>query len=40
MKAIVFLGNSLGNLRAFPESVQKWAGVQLHKLQLGLEASD
>ena len=40
MKQIVFLGDALDRLREFPEGARKEAGVQLHKLQLGLEPSD
>ncbi len=40
MKRVEFLGDSLEKLRDFPESVRKEAGVQLHKVQLGLEPSD
>ncbi len=40
MKSIEFLGDSLKQLRDFPESARKEAGVQLHKVQLGLEPSD
>ena len=40
MKRLEFLGDSLTQVRAFPEGVRKEAGVQLHKLQLGLEPSD
>jgi phage-related protein len=40
MKHIEFLGNSLEKLREFPEAARKEAGVQLHKVQLGLEPSD
>jgi phage-related protein len=40
MKRIEFLGDSLAQLRDFPEAARKEAGVQLHKVQLGLEPSD
>ncbi len=40
MKRIEFLGDSLDELRGFPGSARKEAGVQLHKVQLGLEPSD
>lgn len=40
MKRIVFLGDALDRLRGFPEGARKEAGVQLHKVQLGLEPSD
>jgi phage-related protein len=39
-KRIEFLGDALERLRAFPEAVRKECGVQLHKIQLGLEPSD
>jgi phage-related protein len=40
MKRLTFVGNSLTALREFPEPVRKEAGVQLHKIQQGLEPSD
>lgn len=40
MKRLEFLGDSLEQLRDFPEAVRKEAGVQLHKIQLGLEPTD
>lgn len=40
MKSVVFLGDALEQLRDFPEVARKEAGVQLHKIQLGLEPSD
>ena len=40
MKRLEFLGDSLEQLRDFPEGARKEAGVQLHKVQLGLEPSD
>lgn len=40
MKRIVFLGDALDQVRSFPESARKEAGVQLHKVQKGLEPSD
>lgn len=40
MRRVEFLGDSLAQLRRFPESARKEAGVQLHKVQLGLEPSD
>jgi phage-related protein len=40
MKQIVFLGDSLDQVRAFPEAVRKQAGVQLHKVQMGLDPHD
>lgn len=32
MKELVFLGDSLEQLRDFPEAARKEAGVQLHKV--------
>ncbi|GAK73410.1 hypothetical protein RRU01S_38_00140 [Agrobacterium rubi TR3 = NBRC 13261] len=40
MKDLVFLGDSLEQLRDFPEQARKEAGVQLHKVQQGIEPSD
>jgi phage-related protein len=40
LKRVEFLGDSLDQIRAFPESARKEAGVQLHKVQLGLDPSD
>jgi phage-related protein len=40
MRRIEFLGNSLDELRNFPVGARKEAGVQLHKVQQGLEPSD
>ena len=40
MKRLEFLGDSLEQLRDFPEAARKESGVQLHKVQLGLEPSD
>lgn len=40
MKRLEFLGDALDRLRDFPEVARKEAGVQLHKIQLGLEPSD
>ncbi|CAN7635307.1 type II toxin-antitoxin system RelE/ParE family toxin [Pararhizobium sp. LjRoot238] len=40
MKRLEFLGDSLEQLRDFPEDARKEAGVQLHKVQLGLDPSD
>src|SRR5271165_2817503 len=39
-KPIVLLGDALDLLRAFPDAARKEAGVQLHKVQLGLPPSD
>lgn len=40
MKRLVFLGDSLEQVRDFPRSAQKEAGVQLHKVQQGFDPSD
>jgi len=40
MKRLEFLGDSLEQLREFPETARKEAGVQLHKVQQGFEPSD
>jgi phage-related protein len=40
LKPIVFLGDALDSLRAFPDAARKEVGVQLHKVQLGLPPSD
>lgn len=40
LKWLEFLGDSLERSRDFPEAARKEAGVQLHKIQLGLEPSD
>ena len=40
LKPMVFLGDALDRLRAFPEGARKEAGVQLHKVQQGLAPSD
>lgn len=40
MKPIVFLGDSLGELRAFPDAVRHEAGFQLDKVQRGMMPDD
>lgn len=40
MKRIVFPGGALDEVRSFPEGARKEIGVQLHKVQQGLEPSD
>ncbi|MGH8308092.1 MAG: type II toxin-antitoxin system RelE/ParE family toxin [Gammaproteobacteria bacterium] len=40
MKPITFLGNTLRNLREFPESARREAGFQLDKVQRGLTPDD
>ncbi|TIN58675.1 MAG: type II toxin-antitoxin system RelE/ParE family toxin [Mesorhizobium sp.] len=39
-KRLEFLGDSLAQLRDFPEAARKETAVQLPKVQLGLEPSD
>ncbi len=40
MKRLEFLGDALDQVRDFPEGARKEAGVQLHKVQQGLDPSD
>jgi|SRR6185437_11675227 len=40
MKDIVFLGDSRDRLREFPERVRRQAGMELRRVQSGLEPSD
>ncbi len=40
MNRIVFLGDALERLRDFPEGARREAGVQLHKVQLGLDPAN
>lgn len=40
MKAIVFLGDSLDIIRAFPEQARRQAGFELRRVQHGLDPSD
>ena len=40
LKPVRFLGDSLKQLRDFPDGARKQAGVELHRLQLGLEPLD
>jgi len=40
VKRLEFLGDSLARVRDFPQGARKEAGVQLHKVQQGLEPSD
>ena len=40
MKPLSFLGSSLDDLRAFPESARREAGHQLDRVQRGLEPDD
>lgn len=40
MRPLTFVGDSLERIRDFPLEARKEAGVQLHKVQLGLDPSD
>ena len=40
MKPVVFLGDSLSHLRAFPEQARRDAGFQLDRVQRGLDPED
>ena len=40
MKPVVFLGDSLDGLRAFPERARREAGFQLDRVQRGLDPDD
>lgn len=40
MKAIIFHGSSLGDIRAFPDDAKKAAGDQLRFVQMGLDPAD
>src|SRR3954466_2167788 len=40
MKPVVFLGDSLRDLRAFPERARRDAGFQLDRVQHGLDPED
>ncbi|MEQ1889082.1 MAG: type II toxin-antitoxin system RelE/ParE family toxin [Alphaproteobacteria bacterium] len=40
MRPVVFLGGSLGDLRAFPNGARHTAGLQLDRIQRGLEPDD
>lgn len=40
MKPVVFLGDSLDRLRAFPERPRRDAGFQLDRVQRGLDPDD
>jgi phage-related protein len=39
-KDVVFIGSSLSDLRAFPETARRDAGYQIDRVQLGLEPMD
>jgi phage-related protein len=40
VKPIVFLGDSLGRIREFPETARRQVGMELRQVQHGLEPSD
>lgn len=40
MKRLTFVGDSVERIRAFPVGARKEAGVQLHRVQLGLDPYD
>jgi phage-related protein len=40
MKPVVFLGDSLDRLRAFPDDARRNAGFQIERVQRGLEPDD
>jgi phage-related protein len=40
MKPVVFLGDSLDRVRAFPEDVRRNAGYQIERVQRGLDPDD
>jgi phage-related protein len=40
MKPIIFLGDSLARLKAFPENARRQTGFQLDRLQRGLAPDD
>ena len=40
MKPVIFLGDSLEEIRNFPQSARRMAGVQLDKVQRGLAPDD
>jgi phage-related protein len=40
MKPVVFLGDSVERLRAFPDGPRRTAGYQLERVQRGLEPDD
>ena len=40
MKAVVFLGDSLDALRAFPDGARRACGFQIERLQRGLDPDD
>lgn len=40
MKPVVFLGSSLADLRGFPDEARRMAGLQLDRIQRGLDPDD
>jgi phage-related protein len=40
VKPVVFLGDSLGRIREFPETARRQVGMELRQVQRGLEPSD
>jgi phage-related protein len=40
VKPVVFLGDSLGRIRAFPDGVRRTAGYQLERVQRGFDPDD
>lgn len=40
MKEVIFLGNSLENLRSFPDNARRDAGFEIDRLQRDLEPRD
>ncbi|WP_371419902.1 type II toxin-antitoxin system RelE/ParE family toxin [Tardiphaga sp.] len=40
MKPVSFIGNSLDEVRAFPDSARREAGFQIDRLQRGLDPDD
>ena len=40
MKPVIFLGDSLGSLRAFPNKPRRDVGFQLDRVQRGLDPDD
>jgi phage-related protein len=40
VKPVVFLGDSLGRIREFPETTRHQVGMELRQVQHGLEPSD
>ena len=39
-KTVIFVGEALEELKIFPESARKEAGVQLYRVQLGMNPAD